>query len=69
MHISYDDSFATDLFAKWETIMTEWDDRKSHEINEKYIHVLQQACRNLVELSRITQIEINRIAAECDSIC
>lgn len=68
MHISYNDSFATDLFAKWETIMTEWDDRKSHEINDKYIHVLQQACKNLVDLARTTQVEIERIANESDSI-
>lgn len=68
MSIPYDDSFATELFATWETITTEWDDKKSHDITDKHIRVIQQACSNLVELARDTQIEINRIADECDAI-
>lgn len=68
MSVPYDDRFATDLFATWETILTEWDDKKSHEITDKHIRVLQQACHNLVELGRDVQIEINRLSDECDAI-
>ena len=68
MGIRYDDNFARELFATWETITTEWDDKKSHDITDKHIRVIQQACSNLVELARDTQIEINRIADECDAI-
>ncbi len=68
LSIPYDDSFAHELFSTWEAIATEWNDKKSHEINDKYIHVLQRACNDLVDLAHDTQIEINCIVDECDAI-
>lgn len=48
--------------------MIQWNDRKSHEINEKYIPSLQHLCRELNSLFDETQLEIKRIETECDQI-
>lgn len=68
MRSESDNAQATEAFSRWDQIMSQWDDKKSHEINEKHVPIMKQASQHLNELISDTMIELRRIAAENDSV-
>lgn len=67
-NISYNSDEITRLFSNWDTIMSMWDDNKSHSINDGVFQSIQQRCGRLIELSESIHTLVMQIESESDSI-
>lgn len=67
-NISYNSDEITRLFSNWDTIMSMWDDNKSHSINDGVFQSIQQRCNRLIEMSESIHPLVMQIESESDSI-
>lgn len=67
-NISYNSDEITRLFSNWDTIMSMWDDNKSHSINDGVFQSIKQRCDRLIEMSESIHTLLVQIESESDSI-
>lgn len=64
----YDESEMNHLFFSWQTIMSTWDDNKSHTINDEFFQDIYQRYCQLIELSDLIHASMLQIEQELEDI-
>ena len=66
--ISYNSGEIIRLFSNWDTIMSMWDDKKSHSINDSFFLPIQSHCDRLIEIGEAVHNMVKQIENDSDSI-
>lgn len=67
-NINYNSEELVRMFSNWDTIMSMWDDKKSHSINEGEFQNIYQLCQKLIEISEEVHMQVKQIETESDAI-
>ena len=67
-YISYNSEELVRLFSNWDTIMSMWNDKKSHSINDVEFQNIHQLCQKLIEMSEEIHMQVQQIETESDEI-